>query len=191
MPITSVHAKSAGATEPRPIAALFVSGRSIYKHLPGVTAYDAAADALSFDAMTPAVVHPPCRLWSKYLAHQAKPLDPSKERTLGFFAVLTVQMCGGVLEQPAGSALWAAAHLPPIGHADHFGFSLYVEQWWFGHASRKPTWLYICGVPRHQVQPPAFRFDAPPADADYAEARSRTCPAFAHWLCQIARLAQP
>lgn len=179
----------------RPIAALFVSGRSIYKHLPGVTAFDAKRDAKTFDASTPAVAHPPCRCWSKYLSHQAKPLDRKAEMDLGRWAVRAIQRAGGVLEQPHGSALFAEMGLPmPLRSPDgHGGFTIYVEQAWFGYASKKATWLYIVGVSRDALPPVPFRLEEGRAKASGLSqaARSRTMPAFARWLCQVARAVPP
>lgn len=40
------------------IAALCVSGRSIYKHLPGVIAYDSRRDARTFPANMPFFIRP-------------------------------------------------------------------------------------------------------------------------------------
>ncbi len=59
---------------------------------------------------------------------------------------------GGVLEHPADSHAWGAFGLnrPQRGGgwiaADAYGFTCYVEQGHYGHFSRKPTWLYACGV---------------------------------------------
>ncbi len=176
------------------IAALFVSGRSIYKHLPGVDAYDSKRDARTFRANTPAVAHPPCRLWSKTLRHQAKSPAPLEEMECGRWAVRTILKCGGVLEQPAGSHLFAEMGLtvpmrPPHGQF----FTMYVEQSWFGYASRKATWLLIAGVPFHQVPPVPFSLveRANGITGLSSAARSRTMPAFAKWLCEIARRAKP
>lgn len=176
----------------RPIAALCVSGRSIYKHLPGVEAYDARRDARTFPANTPAVAHPPCRCWSKYLRHQAKPLDANAEMELGRWCVRTILQCGGVLEHPAGSHLFAEMGLPMPNHPEEVGFTVYVEQKWFGYATRKPTWVFVAGVPMHQLPPLPFSLvnDAKsPVLSSFG--RSRTMPGFARWLCQVARLANP
>lgn len=177
----------------RPIAALCVSGRSIYKHLPGVDAFDAKRGAQNFAANMPAVVHPPCRCWSKFLRHQAKPLDPAAEMELGRWCVRTILKTGGVLEHPAHSLLFREMGLPLPNQPAEIGFTLYVEQAWFGYASRKPTWVFVAGVPRHQLPPVPFRLDKPRAEhlALSSAARSRSMPAFAKWLCQIARLANP
>lgn len=60
---------------------------------------------------------------------------------------------GGVLEHPADSKAWAFFDLnrPTRGEgwvrADMLGgWTCYVEQGHYGHASRKPTWLYAFGT---------------------------------------------
>lgn len=174
----------------RPISALFVSGRSFYRYMPNVRSYGERENALSFDGKTPAVMHPPCRTWSKFLKAQARPLDWEAEQNLGRWAVATLMHCGGVLEQPAGSGLWADQNLPRPGEvASRKIFTLYVEQRWFGYPTRKPTWLLIVGVERPQIPPmPYSLVETSHAKRAGSKAeRSRTMPAFAEWLCQIAR----
>lgn len=196
---TNGHAKALDLrTDAKAIAALCVSGRSIYKHLPGVDAYDRRRDARTFPANSPAVAHPPCRLWSKFLSHQAKSPDREAEMELGRWCVRTVMRCGGVVEQPAESRLWAEMNLPMPNDPDADGcWTLYVEQKWFGCPTRKPTWLLICGVPKDQLPPLPFdlaavqrRAKAPGRGAS-SFARSRTPNTFAEWLCQVARRAMP
>src|SRR5665647_1354219 len=109
--------------ELRPIAALCVSGRSIYKHLPGVTAYDTKAGAATFPKDSPVIAHPPCRLWSKFLRHQAKSPDLIAEMELGRWCARTVLTCGGVLEQPAGSHLFSEMWLPRPHQTTHSVFN--------------------------------------------------------------------
>lgn len=174
----------------RPVAALCVSGRSIYKHLPGVVAFDRQRDARSFAGDMPAIAHPPCRLWSKFLSAQAKSSDPEGERELGRWCVRTVLRCGGVLEQPAGSRLWSDMRLP-LPHRSLQGdvFTLYVEQSWFGYASRKGTWLLVVGVPFRELPPLPFRLPLGTVEKLSRFGRSRTVTAFAEWLVAIARRA--
>jgi hypothetical protein len=175
------------------IAVLCVSPRSIYQFMPNVLAYDVHRDARQFAGREPVIAHPPCRCWSKYLHHQAKPVDRPGEMALGLWCAGKVIENGGVLEQPADSSLWTAANLPlpnrPIQNP--FLYSIQVEQSWFGFASRKKTWLLISGVPKAWLPPVPFRLDRPQTTSPglSAFARSRTVTAFAEWLCQIARLS--
>ena len=178
----------------RPIAALCVSGRSIYKHLEGVTCYDSRRDMRRFAGPEPVIAHPPCRHWSKFLGHQAKSLDPKAEMDLGLLCARLVIRNGGILEQPAGSRLWNAAGLPmPNEPAKGPWFTCYVEQSWFGFATRKPTWLLIAGLEKTKVPPIPFDLNRERQMPLHLskEQRSRTMPIFAKWLCQIARLTNP
>ena len=174
------------------IAALCVSGRSIYHHLPGVDAFDSRRDARTFKGRCPVVAHPPCRTWSKYLRQFAKPLDLKAEQDLARWCVATVIENGGVLEQPAGSHLWADQNLPMPNRAPRnpFLYSIYVEQGWFGNPSDKPTWLLISGVPRRHLPPMPYNLAERGSMTGLSQAaRSRTMSAFAEWLCQVARLS--
>ncbi len=112
---------------------------------------------------------------------------------LGLWCAEKVMQCGGVLEHPADSRLFEAAGLPVPNSPDatRWMYTLYVEQRWFGYASRKPTWVFVCGVPKAWLPPVPFRLverAIAPAPGMSQAARSRTMPAFARWLCQVARL---
>lgn len=181
-------------TGPREIAALFVSRRSIYRHLPGVEVFDRTRNAANFAGSKPVVAHPPCRLWCK-LRHQAGANTPAAakeaEKDLGKWAVEQVMKWGGVLEQPAGSLLWEACQLPRCGdYSDPFCFTIYVEQAWFGFPTPKATWLLVCGVPKSLVEVPSYQLRDRSLtsfnDLNTFE-RSRTMEPFARYLCQLAR----
>lgn len=68
------------------------------------------ADVRTFQGGMPIVGHPPCRSWSAFCRHQAKPLLGEKE--LAPFVVEHLRKCGGVMEHPAHSTLWDALNLP-------------------------------------------------------------------------------
>ena len=87
-----------------PIAVLCAARNSIYKTMEGVDVYDLDRDAKTFFGSVPIVGHPPCRSWSAFCAHQAKPLPGEKE--LGPLVVWMLRNNGGVLEHPAHSRLW-------------------------------------------------------------------------------------
>ena len=122
------------------IAALCVSRVSIYKTLEGVDCFDIDRDVRTFAGGMPIVAHPPCRSWSAYCAHQAKPLPGEKE--LGLWCVDKLRECGGVLEHPAHSRLFDAAGMPKPGEPERGGlWSLAVDQSWWGDTRKKKTWI--------------------------------------------------
>src|SRR5574340_886870 len=89
-------------------------------------------------------------LFRSRLRQFAKPRPDEKD--LARFAVEQVRKCGGVLEHPEASTLWKDAGLPIVGSIDQYGgYTLQVEQFWWGHKARKRTWLYVCGVPLGSV----------------------------------------
>jgi hypothetical protein len=171
------------------VSVLFARSDSCYFNLVA-DVWDADRDARNYAGTNPVVCHPPCRAWGR-LRHWAKPRPD--EKALALFAVEQVRRCGGVLEHPWGSTLWPAAQLPLPGHApDAFGgWTLLVEQGWWGHPAPKPTYLYIVGLTRDQVGdlPVQLRraagrtLDLSPAD------RERTPPAFARFLVDLAHRA--
>jgi hypothetical protein len=125
-------------------AVLFARVDSVYKSLPDVEVYDAQRDARTYDGPYPVVAHPPCRAWGNF-AMFANPRPD--ERNLARLAVSLVREFGGVLEHPFGSKLWAAQSLPAAGGGrDQFGgWTLVVDQHWWGHRAQKRTKLYIVG----------------------------------------------
>jgi hypothetical protein len=172
------------------VAVLCASGRSIYHHLPNTLVYDKRRDACQFAGRQPVVAHPPCRTWSKFLRTQAKPLDLRAEQELAFLCLRHVEANGGVLEQPYGSHFFTEAALPmPMRPAEAFAYTIEVEQRWWGYCTPKRTWLYIVGVPRHQLPPIPFSLvgDTCHITRLSSAGRSRTVRPFAEWLCQVAR----
>jgi hypothetical protein len=126
------------------VAVLFARADSYYKTLSGVDVYDIERDARTWPGGCPVVAHPPCRAWAS-LRNWAKPREGEKD--LAHIAIAHVREFGGVLEHPLLSTLWKVAGLPEPGAFDSFGgWTLIVDQHWFGHRARKRTRLYICGV---------------------------------------------
>lgn len=147
----------------------------------------------------PIVAHPPCAQWGR-LKHFAR--KDAAEKDLAVWAVHQLRKCGGVLEHPVGSSLWHDQGLPRPGDRDEFGgFTLAVDQSWFGHRARKPTLLYVVGIEPRDIPAPHFSMDPPTAVIE-TEIRgtSRALPAvtrreryatprpFAEWLVELARL---
>lgn len=138
------------------IAALYVQRGGCYWNLPCVDAWDEARDARRYAGPWPVVAHPPCERWGRFW--HGSPRRPHQFR-LGddggcFAAALaSVRTWCGVLEHPADSKAWAAHGLaaPPRSGGWHSadmlgGVTCYVEQGFYGHIARKPTWLYAFGV---------------------------------------------
>lgn len=184
------------------VAALFVRHDSIYKQLPGVSAYDLERNALTWSGGCPVIAHPPCRSWSRLRAF-AKPAPG--ERWLAHWSVIQVRRWGGVLEHPAGSLLWNAAKLPAPGTVDAFGgWSMCVDQSWWGHRAAKRTLLYIVGCPPAQIPDYSPNFIPPPRVVAWSRSsrslrrthihkheREHTPVAFAQWLIALAQRCTP
>lgn len=136
------------------VSALYVRKDSVYKEL-GIDSWDIERDARLWPGGNPIIAHPPCRAWGK-LSHFAKPRDGEKE--LAIRAVKLIREWGGILEHPAASRLWPTMNLPK---PDEFGgFSVCVDQFWFGHKAQKKTLLYICGCSQNDLPPIPLRLDA-------------------------------
>lgn len=174
------------------VAALCVSARSEYKSLDGVVCYDLARDVRTFTGGMPVICHPPCRAWSLYTRHQAKP--PPGEKELGPLCASWLRECGGVLEHPARSLLFQAADLPLPGCRVGDLWSIYIEQHWWGHTgTAKRTWLCFSRIDPRAITIP-FRLRNPGGDKRLWNTmprflRSHTCESLAAWLVSAARLA--
>lgn len=174
---------------PGSVSVLFTRSDSCYIDL-AADCWDITRDARSYTGPGPVVCHPPCRGWGR-LRHWAKPRPD--EKALALFAVECVRKYGGILEHPYGSTLWPAAGLPKPGFGpdEWGGWTLLVEQGWWGHPAPKPTYLYIVGVTRTQIgelpvqvhRAEGRTLELSPAD------RERTPPEFAKFLLHVASMA--
>ena len=197
----SYHSKMPNlSTASKNVAVLFARSDSIYKSMPHCDVFDATRDALTWAGGSPIVAHPPCRAWGR-LRTFANPREG--EKALALWAVEKIRQWGGVLEHPAGSTLWKAASLPQPGRRDAFGgFTLPINQHWFGHKAEKATFLYIVGC--NPADLPALPLDlaepshvvatrsGPRARPEISKAdRERTPPALAAWLVAVAASCVP
>lgn len=127
---------------------LFATKNSIYKKL-GCDVYDIDRDARTYPGGAAAIYHPPCRIWSKLKAF-AKPR--AGEKDLAIWSVNRIRLYGGVLEHPRHSSLWKYMNLPLPGTIDEYGgFTLFIQQSWFGHLAPKDTFLYIVGCTPSEI----------------------------------------
>ncbi len=183
----------------RLIAALYVETNGVYYGLPDVDPWDEARDARLYEGPWPVVAHPPCNRWSRAATfHRQRDGQDG-----GCFerALTAVNEYGGVLEHPAQSLAWEHFGLPKPsvgGWTESLllgGLTTEVDQRWYGHEARKPTWLYYVGP-----KPTSFRWGRGPASTisigkNYGggkkrqAARSRTPPAFRDVLLDMARSA--
>lgn len=172
------------------VSVLCAARNSVYKGMQDVDVFDIQRDARSFCGETSVVCHPPCRSWSAYCSHQAKPMPGEKD--LGPWCVEQVKRCGGVLEHPAHSRLWDHCGLPRVGDPERDGmFSMWLEQSWFGDTRTKNTWLFLVGVDREKLTIP-FRLHNPNGDRRRWQCMSKNQRAatsfeMAEWLVSAAR----
>jgi hypothetical protein len=182
------------AAKPVDVAALCVASNSAYKTIPGVHCYDKARDVRTFTGGMPVVTHPPCRAWSAYTSHQAKP-EPG-EAELGLLCADWLRREGGVLEHPAHSRLFEAARLPMPGQRIGNLYTMLVLQAWWGYAMRKATWLCFSKIDLSDLSLPYQQHDSRSGHGDRRrqqvmskQQRAATTPAMAAWLVGAARLS--
>jgi hypothetical protein len=180
----------------RTISILFARADSIYKTLPECDVWDAKRDATKWPGGNPVVAHPPCAQWGR-LRHLAR--ENSAEKELALLAVEFVLKWGGVIEHPAGSLLWEAAELPKPGERDRRGFTIVIDQLWFGHACIKRTWLWIFGVGQSEIPTLPFHLGYPTRSISTRQRAPKALPEMsrkgrestplelAEWLVETAR----
>jgi hypothetical protein len=168
------------------INVLCASTKSIYHQLPGVEVYDQRKDARTCANTNPVIAHPPCRSYSAFMAHYAKP-QPG-ERDLALFCAEKVLFNGGVLEHPAHSRF-----INRFKTDSRFKIHT-VQQDWFGYPVRKLTWLL---TPRHYTLPEIpFELMAPYKPGQQKKAfdnmshydRHKTTKQFAQWLIELVKI---
>ncbi len=198
----------------RVIAVLCVAKKSAYRAIEGLELFDQARDARTFSGGMPVIAHPPCRRWTRYGMAMMKAREMrygivtpereiKEERELGVFCARQVVENGGILEQPAGSNLFAAVGLPLPGSSQSpYSFSLHVWQSWWGYPVKKGTWLYFRGIREDEIVIPFRLWNPLPGQQRYwynrgkgsgsanAHIRSATVPALAEWLVDLARKSQ-
>lgn len=139
------------------ISALFVRSNSIYKTL-GVDCWDAERNALFWPGGNPAIFHPPCRGWGSFHGLSVATLE---EKALAPWSIDQVRKWGGVVEHPRSSSLWSYCRLPTGRNLDLYGgFTLCINQHWFGHLAEKKTLLYIVGLRPADIPPYPLNLDA-------------------------------
>lgn len=185
----------AGGGEVKTVAVLCAASNSVYKSLQGVDVFDQARDVRTFSGGMPVVAHPPCRAWSAYTAHQAKPAPGEKE--LGMLCADWMRKEGGVLEHPAHSRLFDAAGLPKPGQRMGDLFTVPVLQAWWGYTMRKETWLCFSRVDVRLLDFPFCEHDSSAGLGDRRRQqlmskhqRAATCESLALWLVNAARQSQ-
>lgn len=179
----------------RPVAVFCAATKTAYRGMEGVEVYDRIRNVRTFSGGMPVIAHPPCRSWSLYCRHQAKP-EPG-EQELGLWCAEQVKRWGGVLEHPARSLLWEAAGLPRPGVTSRGdAWSIEVWQAWWGYPMRKTTWLFVSKV--YAGDMPEVPFCLHPRGGDRRteqrmskNQRSATTPEFAAWLVEVARRCRP
>lgn len=151
----------------RTVAALYVETGGCYFGLPGVVVVGHGQDhadgtttvhldGRNYAGPWPVVAHPSCKRWGRFWhGSTRKPHQFNLGDDGGCFehALWAVRTFGGVIEHPADSRAWSRFNLNPPARGGGWiaadmlgGFTCYVEQGHYGHASRKPTWLYAFGV---------------------------------------------
>ncbi|EIP99365.1 hypothetical protein OpiT1DRAFT_03879 [Opitutaceae bacterium TAV1] len=190
---TDSRGRCALASGSPPVAVLCCARRTQYRYMPGVECYDIDRDVRTFAGGMPVVVHPPCRSWSAFTAHQAKPLPGEKD--LGPLCVEWLRKCGGVLEHPAHSRLFSHCGLPLPGESRAGLWSIEVLQsWWAGHlGTQKRTWLCFAHIAPAEVHFP-LTLRGQGGDKRLWQymprsLRAETCREMAEWLVTHARLA--
>lgn len=182
------------------ISALYVREDSVYKEM-GVDSWDINRDARLWPGGHPVIAHPPCGQWSR-LYKFARP-DPEL-KALALLAIDQVREWGGILEHPAHSRLWKEKEMPMPGQIDNWGgYTICVDQSWWGHPARKKTFLYIVGIPQMglpliPLSLDAIEYTVSSSIKKYSGRRTRkelpvgrrdiTPHRFAQWLIEVASI---
>lgn len=164
----------------------------------GFECYDKKRDALTFTGSNVVIAHPPCRAFGR-LRHLVSKENVEIDMKLAYKCIFSVQRNGGILEHPAHSKIFDWGDLPkPNEPSDYYGgYTISINQHWFGHKCKKDTWLYIVGLPKELLPRLPISFDAveyiigtPKKNKAIKELpkaeRHLTPPKLVEFLCSIA-----
>lgn len=167
------------------ITILFTKINSIYETL-NVDCWNHKRDARRWPGGNACIAHPPCRSWGNY---HWKSQHTQSEKDLAKLAIHKIRLYGGILEHPRTSKLWKEMNLPLPGKPDQYGgYTILINQSWFGHRAEKKTFLYIVGIPETELPNIPYSLDAITKGIQYmgkAE-RERTPIQLCKWLIHIA-----
>jgi hypothetical protein len=139
------------------IPVLFVHSKSNYKKDIDFDCYDEKRNALNFNSNQAVITHPPCRLFSRL---KGLTQAPETEKQFASFSLDLVRKNGGILEHPFDSSFWKLNNIVKPGYIDEFGgFTLLINQSWFGYYTHKKTLLYIVGIKPKDIPDYSFYFD--------------------------------
>lgn len=167
------------------ITVLYTQKNSVYNQL-GTDNWDKKRDAKNWQGGNAVIAHPPCRAWGNF-KQWAKPEPGEKE--LAIHALEMVRKYGGILEHPVRSKLWKQFKLPTgINRDEYGGWTLNIDQKWFGHRAKKNTNLYIIGIEPSQI--PDYTINLHKATHTVENMgkyeRERTPIDLAKWLIKLA-----
>ncbi|AXH78092.1 MAG: hypothetical protein [Microviridae sp.] len=172
------------------ITVLFTQKNSIYQKF-NTDNWDIEKDATKWPGGNTIIAHPPCRAWGNY-RNKAKPRP--KEKELAIWAINQIRINNGILEHPSRSKLWETMNLPiPGQRQDHYGgYSISIDQHWFGHRAKKNTWLYIKGIPINKLPliPISLNAILTTVEKMGKKEREATPIKFAEWLIKTATLIE-
>lgn len=165
------------------ISILFTQKDSIYNQL-CQDCWDKERDATTWPGGNSIIAHPPCRAWGSY---KYKSLHSEKEKQLTPWAIEQANIWGGIVEHPKTSAIWEGKH------ADlSRGFIWSIDQHWFGHDAKKPTYLYIVGIKPNELPAYPLNFNATTRVIEKMSKKQRehTPEALAIWLIKTANIIE-
>jgi hypothetical protein len=138
------------------ITVLCVRKDSVYKKL-GCDCFDKDRDMTTWSEGNSVIAHPPCAQWGKFT--QFATVNDA-EKQLAVTCVDLIRRWGGILEHPSASKLFGSI-LPRPGKIDQWGgYSICINQHWFGHRCEKKTLLYIVGCLQQNLPAVPISFDA-------------------------------
>jgi hypothetical protein len=126
------------------IPVLFTAKNSLYLKDDRFDCFGQDRDAMTWKGNTPAIYHPPCRLFSKMRAFSTA---GKCEKFYGYYSIMSAREFGGIVEQPKASSLYKEMGCDLSGSVDQFGgFIRSVNLSWFGYPAQKETLIYVVGV---------------------------------------------
>lgn len=178
------------------VSILYVQKKSNYDSFKELDLWKEERNALLYSGDNVIIAHPPCRGFGRLRSFSN---NPGCELFMGFSSIAKVRRFGGIVEHPISSTLWQKMKVGSLKSPDQYGgYLIKVHLSDFGFKAKKPSGLYIVGLPYKLLPAQPLSLDAITHSVCTSKksakkeldvlVRSRTPLALINWMLEVCEL---